>query len=234
METTVNCPSFIDLRAFADQCATAPGKDPFGADRRLLPLRGGPVEAGSIDLPAGLGTVPGSAGDCWLIVAKGAVALDGLWLAAGDNCVIRGNTAFAWSAEAPATLIFVRHMSGAAETAGIVPIDTKVELTPSGAPLAELLVGDTPACRNHSTFRSDDGEFTCGVWDSTPYYRRAMFYRHFELMYLLEGSVTFVDGVGREQTFSKDDIFLVEQGAECSWESRDHVAKVYAIYRPLD
>ena len=51
-------------------------------------------------------------------------------------------------------------------------------------------------------------------------------------MYLLEGSVTFVDGTGRAGTFAKGDIFLVEQGATCSWESREQVAKVYVIYRP--
>ncbi|HKT75317.1 MAG TPA: hypothetical protein VJQ78_01200 [Sphingobium sp.] len=27
-------------------------------------------------------------------------------------------------------------------------------------------------------------------------------------------------------------MFLVEQGAHCSWDSREHVKKVYAIYRP--
>jgi len=57
-------------------------------------------------------------------------------------------------------------------------------------------------------------------------------YRHFELMYLLAGSVAFVDGAGREGKFKKGDIFLVEQGAHCSWESREYVKKVYAIYRP--
>lgn len=233
METTVDCPSFIDLRAFADRRADMVGNDPFGADRRMVPLRSGPVEAGSIELPAGRGTVAGSAGDCWLIVTEGAVAIDSLLLAAGDSCIIRGGTAFTWSAEVPTSLIFMRHVSGATETAGIVPIDTDAELTPSGAPLAELLVGDTPACRNHTTFLSGDGEFTCGVWDSTPYHRRTMPYRHCELMYLLAGSVTFVDGAGRERTFAKGDIFLIEQGAECSWESREQVAKVYAIYRPL-
>ncbi|MBP7338304.1 MAG: DUF861 domain-containing protein [Niveispirillum sp.] len=71
-----------------------------------------------------------------------------------------------------------------------------------------------------------------GTWDSTPYHRRAMRYRHFELMLLLQGSVTFVDGTGREGTFRKGDIFLVEQGADCSWESREQVAKIYAIHRP--
>ena len=107
------------------------------------------------------------------------------------------------------------------------------ELAPSGAPLAELLVGTTPSCRNHTAFRSADGEFTCGVWDSTPYHRRAMRYGHFELMVLLRGAVTFVDERERTRTFRAGDVFLVEQGASCSWDSREEVAKIYAIYRPL-
>ena len=44
--------------------------------------------------------------------------------------------------------------------------------------------------------------------------------------------VTFVDEAGRTATFTAGDIFLVEQGAECSWESQTFVKKVYAIYRP--
>ncbi len=59
-----------------------------------------------------------------------------------------------------------------------------------------------------------------------------MFFRHYELMYLLEGSVTFEDETGRSGTFSRGDILIIEQHAQCSWESREHVAKVYANYRP--
>jgi uncharacterized cupin superfamily protein len=51
-------------------------------------------------------------------------------------------------------------------------------------------------------------------------------------MYLLEGSVKFVDETGRSGTFSKGDIFLIEQRASCTWESLEQVAKVYVIYRP--
>lgn len=233
MDIAVTCPSFIDLRAFAAQQPLTAGNDPFGADRRLLPLRGGPVEVGVIALPAGSGEAQAMPGDCWIIAADGTVSLDATVLQPGESCVIGGGTAFAWSAESPATLIFMRHLSGAADAAGIARIDAAAELTPSNPPLAELLVGETPACRNHTTFRSADGEFTCGVWDSTPYHRLSMPYRHFELMYLLQGSVTFVDGAGREGTFGRGDIFLVEQGAECSWDSREQVAKIYAIYRPL-
>lgn len=235
--TTTDCPSFIDLRAFAAGPHDHAEGDPFGEGRRLVPLRGGPVEAGSIHLPAGNGTAAAATGDCWMIVANGAVTIsrDGAArdYAAGESWVVPAGTAFDWLAPAPATLIFLRYANGSGSPAGIVPIDIAADLAPSGAPLAELLIGETPACRNASTFRSVDGEFTCGIWDSTPYHRRPMRYVHFELMYLLQGEVTFVDESGRSRTFGQSDIFLVEQGASCSWESREHVAKVYAIFRPL-
>ena len=94
-------------------------------------------------------------------------------------------------------------------------------LEPSAAHVAELLTGPTPSCRNFTDYRSVDGEFVCGAWDSTPYHRLSIPYRHYELMHLLEGRVTFVDGEGREGRFGKGDIFLVEQGAHCSWDSRE-------------
>ncbi|SFU83817.1 cupin domain-containing protein [Pseudoduganella namucuonensis] len=237
-------PSFIDLREFADD-KTLGAPSPVGAesddrflrDRRLLDLPPGPVTCGVIALEAGSGTVQSLPADEFVIVHEGALTItrqDGtLVLGANDSAVLQQGVEFGWSAEGPVSLIFMRYGGGTPGEGGLTPIIKSPTLEPSGPPLAELLVGPTPACRNHTDYRSPDGVFTCGTWDSTPYHRRAMSYRHYELMYLLEGSVTFEDETGRRGTFSKGDIFLVEQHAQCSWESREHVAKVYAIYRPL-
>ena len=237
MATLSDCPTFINLAAFAAAAPEAPGADPFGADRRLVPLRTAPVEVGSIRLGAGAGTVAAAAGDLFLVAASGEVTLTSaigtVRLTAGESCVIAADTAFEWAAPGAAALVFMRHVAGAGAAPGIVPIAADAELAPSGAPLAQLLVGETPSCRNHTTFRSADGEFTSGVWDSTPYHRRAMRYGHFELMVLLRGAVTFVDELEQAGTFGAGDIFLIEQGASCSWDSREDVAKIYAIYRPL-
>ena len=130
------------------------------------------------------------------------------------------------------TRVIVMSCAGTPGALQLLPIDETAPLEPSGAPLAELLVGPTPSCRNHTDYRSDNGEFVCGTWDSTPYHRSTMPYRHYELMHLLDGAVTFEDGAGRSGTFHKGDVFLVEQGADCSWLSEVHVKKVYAIYRP--
>jgi uncharacterized cupin superfamily protein len=102
-------------------------------------------------------------------------------------------------------------------------------MAPAHGPQGDLPAA--PAWRNHTDYRSASGEFTCGAWDATPYARRAMVCRKYELMYLLEGSVAVADQTGRRSTFTRGDIFIVEQHALCRWESRGHVAKVYAAYQ---
>ena len=233
--------SFVDLRAFAERAAAtlpraAQSGDAFLDCREFLATTPGPITVGVLKLPAGSGNVAAVPADEFLIVHAGKVTLEvnggSLELAANASVVLTRGSGIIWSADEPVTLIFLRRAGGPHDEPAMVSIDESAELTPSNPPLAELLVGPTPHCRNHTDYRSPDGEFVCGTWDSTPYHRRTMPYRHFELMYLLEGSVTFVDGAGRAGTFSTGDIFLVEQGAHCSWESREHVKKVYAIYRP--
>lgn len=235
-------PSFTDLRAFARDpsqgvaMAAAPGADRFLGSRRSLDWAPGPMSAGVIALEAGDGAVQAMPNDEFIIVDAGSLTLtcadSVVRLEAGQSAVIQQGAAFSWSAERPVSLIFARYNGSQPGERAIVPIKENPQLEPSGTPLAELLLTPTPACRNYTDYRSADGEYVCGTWDSTPYHRLPMLYRHFELMYLLEGSVTFVDETGREGTFSKGDIFLVQQGATCSWESRDQVAKVYVIYRP--
>lgn len=230
--------SFRDLRAFGDS-ATIPADthgDPYLVSRAALDLPEGAVSISLVVLPQGRGRVEALPDDEFLILLEGALTLEGadrtIQLAANQSAVITKGTAFAWSSREGTRLIAMRRNGSPTAAAAIIPIDESAPLEPSGAPLAELLVGPTPSCRNFTDYRSADTEFICGTWDSTPYHRLAMPYRHYELMHLLEGSVTFVDGDGREGTFHKGDVFLVEQGAHCSWESREQVKKIYAIYRP--
>lgn len=234
--------TFIDLRQFArDKSLGIPstasaGQDPFLSSRRLLDFPPGPVTAGAIALEAGSGTVQSQPVDEFIIVCEGTLTLTQqdrtLVLGPDNSAVIRHGAEVSWSAEGPVSVIFMRYHDSQPGDRAIVAIQENPEFGPSGGPAAELLLTPAPACRNYTDHLSADGVFICGTWDSTPYHRRAMTYRIYELMYLLEGSVTFVDETGRSSTFSRGDIFIVEQGAQCSWESREHVAKVYAIYRP--
>lgn len=223
--------SFVDLRAFADM-AEAPATGDYATARAALPLADGPCSVDLVALDGGAGSVAGLPGDEFVIVVEGSLRIGTTLLAAGRSAVIPAGVAFDWEA-APATrALAMRHAIDTPAADAVVPIDEDAELAPSNPPLAALLVGPTPSCRNHTDYLSSDGVFICGTWDSTPYHRVAMRYRHHELMHLLEGSVTFVDEAGTSGTFSTGDIFLVEHGAECSWDSREQVKKVYAIWRP--
>jgi uncharacterized cupin superfamily protein len=239
----VNTPSFVDLRKFARDktrgiaVTAAAGPDRFLSGRRILDWAPSPVTAGVITLEAGSGAVQSLPADEFIIVHAGSLTLtqQGAALTLGPNqsAVLKQGATFAWSAQGPVSLIFVRYNKSRAGDGAIVPIKENPEMGPSaGGPAPDLLLTPAPVCRNHTDYRSADGEFTCGTWDSTPYARRPLYFRHMELMVLLEGSVTFVDETGRSGTFSKGDVFLIEQGASCSWENRDNVAKLYVIYRP--
>lgn len=233
MSTTVLQVSFMDVRRFAERVRSL--ASPFGVTRQCLPLPPGPVSVGALTV------APGSHRelvdvDEFVVVQEGNVVLEAngvvMSLASGASALIRCGTALQWRAKAPASLIFMRYSTARVGDGGVVQINPDAELVPSGAPLAELLTTPAPECRNHTDYRSDDGEFMCGTWDSTPYTRKAMEYRHYELMHLLDGEVTFVDAAGQRGTFGRGDIFLVRQGAECSWDSQVYVRKVYAIWRP--
>jgi uncharacterized cupin superfamily protein len=234
--------SFVDMRVFALDASQgivppAPAIScPYLASRRVLDLAPGPVTAGVITLAGGSGAVRVLPADEFIIVNQGSLTLTQgnftVTLGPNQSALIQQGAAFSWSASQPVSLIFTRYNYSRPGARAIIPLRENPTLALSGTPPVELLLTPTPVCRNYTDYKSADGEFVCGTWDSTPYQRRAMYYRHFELMYLLEGSVAVVDETGAGCTFSKGDIFLIEQGASCTWDSREFVAKVYAIYRP--
>jgi uncharacterized cupin superfamily protein len=229
-------PGFIDLRAFASAAVprNADGNAYLRARDRLA-LPPGPISVAACFVDAA-GTVEDLGADEFIVVVEGRIEVR--WpngtstLQAGQSAVLPKGASFAWSAPRPSRLIVMSHVGRMAGHGEPILIDETAELQPSSPPSAELLVGPTPSCRNHSDYRSASGEFVCGVWDSTPYHRRPMFFRHYELMHLLEGAVTLEDAAGHTATFSKGDILLMVQGSTCSWLSECHVTKVYATFRP--
>jgi uncharacterized cupin superfamily protein len=214
---TTRTPSFYDLRAWAAgaaESARGPGQSwRFG--RQTLPLEDSAVSVEAFQLSAGSGSVAAQTADEFLHVLEGELIL------ASAGLTIR----------LQAGRIAMRHADNASGE-GLCLIDPILPRAPSNPPLAELLTTPTPACRNLTQFRSADGVFTCGVWDSTPYGRTAILYGHHELMHLLEGEVTFEDADGVRATFAAGDVLLVRRGARCSWDSPVPVTKVFAIYRP--
>jgi uncharacterized cupin superfamily protein len=233
---------FVDLLGTCGQWPPAPleggGSDRYLSHRRRLPLPDGPVtvELVQVEGPAsGGGSLPG---DEFVLVLEGGVSFEQsgvrLRLAAGEAGVVVRDKPLVWSSDEGCRLIVVRCTAGGgAGSDAPVRIEQDAPLVPSSNPLRpEVLIGPSPQCRNHTDYRSASGELVCGTWDSTPYHRRLITFPHYELMRLLEGSVTFVDAAGRSARFSAGDVILMEQGGGASWESREYVRKIYCTYRP--
>lgn len=221
----------IDLRSYAAR--TKPATDWLSG--RMAPAFADADAVVTAIAPLGHGGVSSLPTDEFLTVLTGSLSItcDGgtIPVPAGRSAVLPAGMSFEWTASSATVVVIVACPAGSGAVAGVVPVNENAPLERSNPPLAELLVGQTPSCRNHSDYRSVNGEFVCGTWDSTPYRRRAMTYRHIELMHLLEGSVTLENAAG-SATFSRGDVFLVTRGAECAWTSTVHVKKVYAIHRP--
>lgn len=111
--------------------------------------------------------------------------------------------------------------------------DPEVALAPAKGPDPELVVGGkVPTWRDHTLFEDVTGQWTMGVWETTPYERKTITFPRHELMHILTGSVTLTDGEGKAQSFKAGDTLLVEQGARMSWKNSEPVRKLYCIFLP--
>lgn len=111
-------------------------------------------------------------------------------------------------------------------------LNPKVKLQPSTPPPADILHSPVPTQNAHEYFEDATGQFTVGLWDTTGYHRKLIDFPRYELMHLLEGSVTFTDGKGGSQTFKAGDTFFVPLATLNSWKSEGYLRKIYCIFQP--
>jgi uncharacterized cupin superfamily protein len=185
----------------------------------------------------GEGRVEKLATDEFVLVLEGQLEIESdtvtLTMGPGTGGALPIGTSFTWRASKDLLAISYTAPTAAPGSATApVLIDLDAPLTLSSPPLAENLIGPTPTCRNHTDYLSANSEFVCGTWDSTPYHRRQIPYRQVELMFLLEGRVSFEDKGGRV-TFAAGDACLFVRGEGCAWISDEHVKKIYATQRPV-
>lgn len=115
----------------------------------------------------------------------------------------------------------------------VIKPDPKAKLAPAQGPDPKLVIGTVqPKWHDHSFFEDVTGQWTVGVWSTTPYERKVVEFPRHELMHLLEGSVTISDGEGDEQTFKAGDTLFVPKGAKMGWKSTEPVRKIYCILMP--
>ena len=224
-------PSFVDLRDFAlsHQAEVAVRTD-FLASRCALHENGVPGPVGLIALEDAAGSVAGLENDEFVLVLEGTLSLGEATLGKGDAVVIAHGTEFEWTSTDGTLAVYMRYPESTRSDAGITVISKDPAYVPSNKPSPDVLIGPAPECRNFNDYRVDDGRFVCGTWASTAYRRRGFPYGHYEIMHLVEGSVTLEDA-GVQRTFDTGATILAERGSHCAWDSREDVAKLFAIYR---
>jgi uncharacterized cupin superfamily protein len=110
--------------------------------------------------------------------------------------------------------------------------EPKGELSPSTPPGADMLLSAVPRQSAHEWFKDMTGQWTVGVWQTTPYHRKAIPFPRHELMHILEGAVTLTDGAGVAHRFGAGDTFFVPMGTLCDWKSTVDLRKIYCIFQP--
>lgn len=223
----------IDIRAYA--AGTTPSSDWF-AGRAAPAFADDAAHVAAIAL-RGEGKVEALASDECVLLLSGRLEIESvagtLVLDPATACVLPLGTGFVWRASED--MLAIIYAAPTAEVGTVrfpVMVDQTAPLEPSSPPPAQNLIGPVPSCRNHSDYWSANKEFVCGIWDSTPYHRIQVPYKQVELMYLLEGAVSFADAHGKV-TFHAGDVCLFVRGDGCAWISEEYVKKIYATQRPV-
>ncbi|EHD6028061.1 DUF861 domain-containing protein [Vibrio parahaemolyticus] len=92
-----------------------------------------------------------------------------------------------------------------------------------------LLSGD-PDIFNSLFFKSDDGKFTSGIWESNEG-KFVAIYDEDEFYYMLSGCVVISDQEGNSTTYHPGDCIVVPAGFKGTWEVLEPTKKFYAHYK---
>lgn len=225
-------PSFVDLRDFAQVYEhEVTNREDFLGSRVSLYANGRPGPVGTIALDSSSGTVDSMPNDEFVLILEGSLTLGDVTLTKGGSAVLPHGAKVDWRSSAGTLAVYLRYRESSAAGSVITPTQRDPTYLPSAKPAPEVLLGPPPECRNFNDYRVDDGRFACGTWASTAYHRRGFAYGHYEIMHLIEGSVTLED-FGVAKIFKTGDTVLAERGSNCAWHSCEDVTKVFAIYRP--
>jgi uncharacterized cupin superfamily protein len=167
-----------------------------------------------------------------IVVHAGQVTLQSeghsLQLRPGDSAVIARGTSIRIEAQPGSLWAFCADTQPVeVGNGGLTALPPHTLLAPSTPPSEEFLLSPTPQCRSNNLFVEDTTNLRIGVWDSTPYTRRARPHTMHELMHLIEGSIVLQLGDGTGLAVNTGDTVFVPKGAPCAWKSSVYVRKFY-------
>ena len=167
-----------------------------------------------------------------IVVHAGCVTLQSqdhsLELNPGDSAVIARGTAVRIEAQPGSLWAFCADIQPVEMgNVGLTALPPHTLLSPSTPPPEAFLLSPTPQCRSNNLFVEDATNLRIGIWDSTPYTRKARPHTMHELMHLLEGSVVLHLADGTGLVVSTGETVFVAKGAPCAWKSSVYVRKFY-------
>jgi uncharacterized cupin superfamily protein len=164
-----------------------------------------------------------------VIVRAGRLRLGGMRFDPGSAALLRRGSSADLATDGAARWIALRYFGGTdtASGTGLQRIEPVLPRGEAATPADEVLLTPAPTCRIERLHRSPSGRFVCGVWDATPYARRAVPYPQYELMYLLDGEIEIRGADGGAMRFAKGDVAFLEKGAVTSWKNDSYVRKLF-------
>jgi uncharacterized cupin superfamily protein len=203
--------------------------DPF--DRRIAYVAADDIAAGVV-LASGEFSVNEYPYSETIVVHAGQVTLRSqeqtLWLNTGDSAVIARGTSIRIEAQPDSLWAFCADIQPVeVGKVGLTSLPPQTLLSPSTPPSEEILLSQTPQCRSNNLFVEEATNLRIGIWDSTPYTRRAKPHAMHELMHLVEGNIVLQLAVGTGLAVGVGDTVFVPRGAPCAWKSEVYVRKVY-------
>lgn len=124
-----------------------------------------------------------------IVVHAGAVTLRSqeqtLQLKPGESAVIARGTAVEIDAQPDSRWAFCADTQAIeASNPGLTALPALALLSPSAAPDDEILLSPAPQCRSYNLFVEQATDLRIGVWDSTPYTRRARPHKLLSLIHI--------------------------------------------------
>jgi len=111
-------------------------------------------------------------------------------------------------------------------------VDPGAMLTPSPPPPVSVLASAAPVQHAFEAFTDPSGQFSVGVWDTTAYHRTPAPMDRWELMHILEGEASLVDGSGIAVPLSAGDTILAPLAAATAWNGTGYLKKIYCLFTP--
>lgn len=180
--------------------------------------------------------------DEFMIVLEGSIVIehehgDTRRFRAGEAFVIPKGTPMSWVQDEYVLKFWAIHDNPEAPLESdpglhAIPADADAALAAVTGLDAAQFESEVPEMAQRVLYRDPTGKFEAGIWACSPMRRKPATLARSELMHILEGSGSIINGDGVVFEFDAGDTFLVPIGMGYQWHNETPVKKLYCSYTP--